>query len=190
MRLRAQSIQSVCMASTVWAMSGVGRMAGIFKSNLKGQYFRMLFIWLITHLFHRPCQRLRELVSLPVFCLLLLILHQSTRTTPGTIPRAIPESVFAVAPDALDHRAVFEEVVQSEGGYEAAVAYFDRFHKVLSSGVVIGVCPYSFLFCDTTSTCIIGFGPPSSGYRLSEVHRCWPLNSFLSSYLAAAPPAG
>ncbi|KAJ7021982.1 hypothetical protein C8F04DRAFT_1194940 [Mycena alexandri] len=55
---------------------------------------------------------------------------------PATL--TVPAVVAAVLPNAKDHRAIFAETIENEGSYEAAVAYFEDFYKVVNSGVVFG----------------------------------------------------
>ncbi|KAJ7903392.1 hypothetical protein B0H14DRAFT_2664772 [Mycena olivaceomarginata] len=56
------------------------------------------------------------------------------------LPVAVAEFLATMLPDASPQQRqdVFDDAVNTEGGFEAAVAFFKRFHDVVASGVVFG----------------------------------------------------
>lgn len=67
-----------------------------------------------------------------------------SRVDQPPLPVAVAEFLATVLPDASPQQRqdVFDDAVNTEGGFEAAVAFFKRFHDVVASGVVMGVRPY------------------------------------------------
>ncbi|KAJ7856746.1 hypothetical protein B0H14DRAFT_2752636 [Mycena olivaceomarginata] len=64
-----------------------------------------------------------------------------SRATPKPLlPVAVAEFLATVLPDASPQQRqdVFDDTVNTEGGLEAAVAFFKRFHDVVASGVMMG----------------------------------------------------
>ncbi|KAJ7791197.1 hypothetical protein B0H14DRAFT_2936435 [Mycena olivaceomarginata] len=64
-----------------------------------------------------------------------------SRATPEPLlPVAVAEFLATVLPDASPQQRqdVFDDAVNTEGGFGAAVAFFKRFHDVVASGVVMG----------------------------------------------------